>query len=165
MIRSLNLCCVSTLLSKKLMFFFFFADSGDSGEPGCTVSWPSVDSSSGWMDRVGWIINKSLCVVIEDFCLSPSIFPPYPYLSRMIWLLFICFTTFHLVANHRAVSVVAMETLNKNRLHLVMSHYLSTGAVLPVKRVNAREPILTSKDNNSCFKLFVAVVEKFLCKF
>ena len=63
----------------------------------------------------------------------------------MIWILFFCFTTLHLIANHRAVSVVAMETLNKNRLHIAMEHYLSTGTVPPVKQVNANEPILASK--------------------
>lgn len=83
----------------------------------------------------------------------------------MIWLLFICFTTFHLVANHRAVSVVAMETLNKNRLHLVMSHYLSTRDVLPVKLVNAREPILTSKVCMFMVQIiFVVLMEIFLYK-
>lgn len=63
----------------------------------------------------------------------------------MVWTLFVLFTAFHLLANYRAVSVVAMETLNKARLHLLMTSYLSTGAVLSVSKVNAREPILLGK--------------------
>ena len=140
-------CVHSDVHGKNLSFF---ADSGDTGEPCCVVSWASADPSSGRMDRVCPSTNR-FAPVARLLRPSPSIPPPLSLnpssllLSRMIWLLFICFTTFHLVANHRAVSVVAMETLNKNRLHLVMAHYLSAGAVLPVKSVNAREPILSSK--------------------
>ena len=65
--------------------------------------------------------------------------------SRLTWTLFICFTAFHLIANHRAVSVVALETLNKNRLHILMQHYLASGSGLTVHQVNIREPILTSE--------------------
>ena len=71
------------------------------------------------------------------------------------------FTLLHLLANYRAVSVVCMETLNKNRshslyhltllersmlcvyrLHIVISDYLSTGRVPTPATVNAREPII-----------------------
>lgn len=60
----------------------------------------------------------------------------------LVWGLFLVFTVLHLLANHRAVSVVCMETLNKNRLHIVMADYLSTGSVPAPASVNAREPIL-----------------------
>ena len=36
-----------------------------------------------------------------------------PY--SLVWSLFVVFTMLHLLANYRAVSVVCMETLNKNR--------------------------------------------------
>lgn len=76
--------------------------------------------------------------------------------SRLTWTLFICFTAFHLIANHRAVSVVALETLNKNRLHILMQHYLANGSGLTVHYVNIREPILTSEEvaeEGLCFML------------
>ena len=52
------------------------------------------------------------------------------------------FTAFHLLANYRAVRVVTMETLNKTRLHLLITTYLSRGTVPSVRDVNRREPIL-----------------------
>ena len=36
-----------------------------------------------------------------------------PY--SLVWSLFVVFTMLHLLANYKAVSVVCMETLNKNR--------------------------------------------------
>ena len=38
-----------------------------------------------------------------------------PVPCSLVWGLFVVFTGLHLLANHRAVSVVCMETLNKNR--------------------------------------------------
>ena len=84
---------------------------------------------------------------------------------RLVWSLFVLFTILHILANHRAVSVVCMETFNKNRLvlllsplslpislslciyrlHIVMSDYLTTGHVPSPTSVNSREPITTSK--------------------
>ena len=64
---------------------------------------------------------------------------------RLVWTLFVVFTVLHLLANHRAVSVVSMETFNKARLHLVMKSYLSTTTIPIVNKVNAREPILSRK--------------------
>lgn len=70
--------------------------------------------------------------------------------SRLVWTLFILFTIFHLLANHRAVSVVAMETLNQNRLHLLVSSYFVTGTIPSVAEVNAREPILSCNTFDNC---------------
>lgn len=55
------------------------------------------------------------------------------------------FTAFHLSANYRAVRVVTMETLNKARLHLLVTTYLIRGTVPSVREVNNREPILLRK--------------------
>ena len=63
-------------------------------------------------------------------------------LCRLVWSLFVVFTFFHLYANYKAVSAVKMETLNQQRLHIVLTDYLSTGAVPSPASVNAREPIL-----------------------
>lgn len=60
-------------------------------------------------------------------------------------MLFILFTTLHLWANYCAVSALCMETLNKNRLHIVIDNYLRTGTILSPHYANAREPILTSE--------------------
>ncbi len=61
---------------------------------------------------------------------------------RLIWLMFVVFTALHLWANYCAVTVLCMETLNKNRLHVVVQHYLKTGDVLTPKQANAQEPVL-----------------------
>lgn len=74
---------------------------------------------------------------------------PLPPL-RLVWTLFVVFTLLHLLANYRAVSVVSMETLNKARLHLLISTYLGTGRVPSVKAVNVREPILSSEHGLLC---------------
>ena len=60
-------------------------------------------------------------------------------------MLFVLFTTLHLWANYCAVSALCMETLNKNRLHIVIDCYLRTGTILSPQYANAREPILTSE--------------------
>lgn len=68
--------------------------------------------------------------------------PPIVPLSRLVWTLFFLFTAFHLLANYEAVRVVTMETLNKARLHILMTSFLSMGTIPSVGVVNAREPIL-----------------------
>lgn len=62
--------------------------------------------------------------------------------TGLIWLLFLMFTMLHLFANYQAVSVVSMETFNKNRLHLLMKGLLSTGSVSSPKVINSLEPVL-----------------------
>lgn len=71
----------------------------------------------------------------------------------LVWGLFVVFTMLHLLANHRAVSVVCMETLNKNRLHIVMTDYLSTGSVSTPTSVNAREPIIWASTRQLSYTL------------
>ena len=71
--------------------------------------------------------------------------PTHNHYHRLIWSFFLLFTFFHLFANHRAVSVVKMETFNQNRLHIIMDDYLSSGKVPSPASANAREPILGSK--------------------
>lgn len=61
---------------------------------------------------------------------------------RLIWTLFAVFTCLHLFANYKAVSAVTMETLNQQRLHIVLNDFFSTGSISSPASVNAREPIL-----------------------
>ena len=72
------------------------------------------------------------------------------FICRLIWILFVLFTSLHLFANYRAVSAVKMETFNQARLHLVISHYLGTRnrEILPVKDANLQEPLIFSKYYN-----------------
>jgi hypothetical protein len=72
---------------------------------------------------------------------------------RLVWSLFVVFTVLHLLANHRAVSVVCMETFNKSRLHIVMADYLATGTVPGPASVNAREPIITRSTRRLSYTL------------
>lgn len=125
--------------------------TGDSSEPGRSACEPLADSTGSRQTHVSYTRNTQ---TVEA---SPV---PIPY--SLVWGLFLVFTVLHLLANHRAVSVVCMETLNKNRsphsqssqqnmyiytcsvcrLHIVMADYLSTGSVPAPASVNAREPIL-----------------------
>ncbi|XP_076449881.1 RUS family member 1-like [Babylonia areolata] len=59
----------------------------------------------------------------------------------LTWTLFLLLTMLHIFANYRAVKAVCMESLNQARLHLLMEHYLLTGAAPAVADVNAREPV------------------------
>ncbi|XP_064393414.1 RUS family member 1-like isoform X2 [Halichondria panicea] len=81
------------------------------------------------MNLVGLIVNL---IIIPTVASSQS----------LIWLMFVVFTALHLWANYCAVTVLCMETLNKNRLHVVVQHYLKTGDVLTPKQANAQEPVL-----------------------
>jgi len=44
----------------------------------------------------------------------------------LIWFLFITFTVAHLFSNYRAVRGLVMDTLNRQRLALVVEHYLNS---------------------------------------
>lgn len=93
-----------------------------------------------------------------------------PLYFRLVWTLFSVFTFLHLLANYRAVSVVCMETFNKNRslliilmwnnislymyycrLHITIVHYLRHGVVLDPTTVNSIEPVIRCNNNNTSF--------------
>jgi hypothetical protein len=59
----------------------------------------------------------------------------------LIWLLFAVFTAAHLFANYRAVRGLVMDTLNRQRLAIVVDHYLNSasGEVLSPVQTSARE--------------------------
>jgi hypothetical protein len=59
----------------------------------------------------------------------------------LIWLLFAVFTTAHLFANYRAVRGLVMDTLNRQRLAIVVTHYLGSASreVLSPVQASARE--------------------------
>ncbi|XP_066918536.1 RUS family member 1-like [Clytia hemisphaerica] len=80
----------------------------------------------------------NLMALIASFILTPIV-ADRPIL---VWFLFILFTFFHLFANYRAVSCVVMETLNMNRLYIVMQHFIEHEAFLSPKQVNKLEPVL-----------------------
>ena len=64
---------------------------------------------------------------------------------RLVWLSFVIFTFLHLFANYQAVSCVVMETLNMNRLYIVLKHYYKhQKKILSPKEVNHLDPILGS---------------------
>ncbi|CAB3983587.1 Hypothetical predicted protein [Paramuricea clavata] len=63
--------------------------------------------------------------------------------ERIIWLLFLVFTTLHLYCNFRAVSSVVMETVNSSRMRLLVDHFINDGLVLSPQEISAIEPILT----------------------
>ena len=130
---------------------------GNRGEFSCTGGQSVHNSTSGRQDWVSrHYCYHSLCLgIIVSFaitkyfisCLVSCFDTSSPFSSplRLVWSLFVVFTILHLLANYRAVSVVSMETLNKSRLHLVMSTYLRTGRIPEVAWVNAREPVVLCK--------------------
>uniref|UniRef100_A0AAY4DEJ9 RUS family member 1 n=1 Tax=Denticeps clupeoides TaxID=299321 RepID=A0AAY4DEJ9_9TELE len=59
----------------------------------------------------------------------------------LTFVLFFLFTVLHLVANYKAVRTVVMDTLNKDRLSIVLQQYLHDGQVLSPQEANRREPV------------------------
>ena len=61
----------------------------------------------------------------------------------LTWILFFCLTVLHLFANFKAVSSLCFETLNKDRLLLVLQTYLNTNkrAVGNPKEINEKENV------------------------
>lgn len=59
----------------------------------------------------------------------------------LIWLLFAVFTAAHLFANYRAVRGLVMDTLNRQRLAIVVDHYLGSASreVLSPAQASAQE--------------------------
>lgn len=72
--------------------------------------------------------------------------------------MFVVFTALHLWSNYCAVTVLCMETLNKNRLHIVINHYFKTGELLSPKEANALEPVLRSKLIKLCPIISVVII-------
>ncbi|XP_069860164.1 RUS family member 1-like [Dipodomys merriami] len=56
---------------------------------------------------------------------------------------FFLLTALHIYANYRAVRALVMETLNENRLRLVLKHFLQKGEILDPASANQMEPLWT----------------------
>jgi virulence-associated protein VapD len=66
----------------------------------------------------------------------------------LIWPLFLIFIIGHLFANYKAVTSIIMETLNRNRLHILASNYYQKKSILSPKIVNKMEPVLREIDRH-----------------
>jgi len=60
----------------------------------------------------------------------------------LTWILFFCLTVFHLFANFKAVSSLCFETLNKDRLILLLQSYDKNKIVKSPKEINEKENVL-----------------------
>jgi len=81
-------------------------------------------------------------------CVCPSV---CLYVCSVVWLLYVSLTLLHLYANYRAVTAVTMDTFNQSRLHIVISHWLTSGGhVLSVSAANQREPVFTGNSTCTC---------------
>ena len=69
----------------------------------------------------------------------------YCFTFRLVWILYVIFTSLHLFANYSAVTSVVMETLNQARLHILLQEYFTTDTVLSTSEVNYKEPVVFSK--------------------
>uniref|UniRef100_A0AAY4DGY7 Protein root UVB sensitive/RUS domain-containing protein n=1 Tax=Denticeps clupeoides TaxID=299321 RepID=A0AAY4DGY7_9TELE len=67
----------------------------------------------------------------------------------LTFVLFFLFTVLHLVANYKAVRTVVMDTLNKDRLSIVLQQYLHDGQVLSPQEANRREPVFLGRGISS----------------
>ncbi|XP_004623231.1 RUS1 family protein C16orf58 homolog [Octodon degus] len=56
---------------------------------------------------------------------------------------FFLLTALHIYANYRAVHALVMETLNENRLQLLLRHFLQKGEILDTTSANRMEPLWT----------------------
>lgn len=91
--------------------------------------------------------------VSHCFSILPQVFVAYclTYIHlnvcRLVWILFIIFTSVHIWANYSAVTNVIMESLNQARLHILVKDFFSRDHVsLPsIKETNYREPVIISK--------------------
>ena len=72
----------------------------------------------------------------------------------LTWILFFCLTILHLFANFKAVSSLCFETLNKDRLILVLQSYDKNKTVKPPKEINEKENIVIGfgLSENNLFK-------------
>ena len=61
----------------------------------------------------------------------------------IVWLMYVSLTAVHLFANYQAVTSVIMDTFNQSRLHIVISHWLSSQQVMSTSRANYQEPVFT----------------------
>ncbi|KAJ3324300.1 hypothetical protein HDV06_000339 [Boothiomyces sp. JEL0866] len=57
------------------------------------------------------------------------------------WTIFILLTIFHVYANFKAVTSLSLKTLNTQRLHIIIQHYMKTGIILNAKQVSSRENV------------------------
>jgi len=58
------------------------------------------------------------------------------------WIALLSLLAVHLATNYKAVRCVAMRTLNRQRMGIVVSHFHQTGRVLTPKEVSRRERVL-----------------------
>ena len=75
--------------------------------------------------------NGAQHTLVSLVCLAVSI----PFISftgripgRMLWLIYALLTTTHMVCNYRAMKILALRTLNPNRLSILISRFLSPGS-------------------------------------
>uniref|UniRef100_A0A1X7VCD9 Uncharacterized protein n=2 Tax=Amphimedon queenslandica TaxID=400682 RepID=A0A1X7VCD9_AMPQE len=80
----------------------------------------------------------NLCGLLIGLIITPLIAGQ----TVFVWSLFFSFTLLHLYSNYKAVSVVSMETLNCNRLHLLMRNLFLNGTISEPNIVNREEPLL-----------------------
>ncbi len=86
--------------------------------------------------------SQETAVSLMGMILGLIITPMVDQNHFLIWSLFFVFTFFHLYANYNAVSGVMMDTLNRQRLAIVLEHYLESGKVLGPNEVCKREKVL-----------------------
>lgn len=83
----------------------------------------------------------------------------FRFLFSLTWSLFFVFTFLHIYANFRAVSSVVMETVSLDRLHLLVTEFLSAGRIMTPEEVGSREPVVFGnklhKPHNILFKSFI----------
>lgn len=56
-------------------------------------------------------------------------------------MLYVLFTSIHLVANYKAVKSLELETFNEPRLLGCLQNYVNFGKISTVKRVNSKESV------------------------
>ncbi|KAJ7333839.1 hypothetical protein OS493_015931 [Desmophyllum pertusum] len=71
----------------------------------------------------------------------------------LTWSLFFVFTFLHIYANFRAVSSVVMETVSLNRLHLLVTEFLSAGRIMTPEEVGSREPVVFGHTTGECLRI------------
>ena len=77
----------------------------------------------------------NLAALIMNLYILPLVYGD----KNMVWLLFFAMTILHLFANYKAVSSLVFNTLNKDRLLVILDGYFKTKCIKSPEEVNKTE--------------------------
>lgn len=83
--------------------------------------------------------SQETLVNLAALCINLQILPLVSGDTSLIWTLFLLMTCLHLFANYKAVKSLVFQTLNKDRLLILLESYEKSGQVPDPQEVNCQE--------------------------